>query len=203
LEELAIWERWGGLSGGLVLDYGCGTGWLMQRLAQWGFKVLGLEVQREFLAEAGSRVRGLGALLVLYGGGALPLKKDSVDLVLAVGVVRSLMDRGPLGEAIEEWRRCLREGGRVLLIETDNAALRRKIRVQGIREALQDAGFEVLAWNPIRKTGWWGLSLVKTGLWPASLYGWMARRELGCRKRGGLGTRGKLAYLGEFRKGVG
>lgn len=200
VEEAAIWERWGDLPRGLVLDYGCGTGWFLQRLAGRGFRVLGLEVQGEFLREARLRANSGKTLLVLYGGGTLPIRKDAFDLLLAVGVVRSLMDRGPLGEAVEEWRRCLRPGGRLLLVETDNAALRRKIRAEGIRETLQQAGFQGLAWHPIRDTSWWGLGLVKAGLWPTSLYGRMARWELKQRKKKGAPKKGKMAYLGEFLK---
>lgn len=201
LEEAAIWERWRHLPRGLVLDYGCGTGWFLQRLADQGFRVLGLEVQGEFLQEARCNAQGRQALLVLYAGGAIPIRKESVDLVLAVGVVRSLMDRGPLEGAVQEWKRCLRRQGRLLIIETDNAALRRKIAAEGVREALTKAGFQVLAWHPIRKTSWWGLSLVKTGLLPFSLYGWLAAWELSRRRKETTLLKGKMAYLGEFLKG--
>ncbi len=139
-------------------------------------------------------------LLVLYGGGVLPVKEESADLILAVGVIRSLMDRGPLEEAVREWWRCLRKQGRLLLIETDNAALRRKRSVQGILEVLMGGGFQMLAWHPIRKTSWWGLSLIKAGLWPPSLYDWMAAWELRRRQEQGIFPRGKMAYLGEFLK---
>jgi len=200
LEEASIWERWRNLSGGIVLDYGCGTGWFGQRLLERGFRVLGLEVQREFLQEARSRADGDRALLVLYAGGTIPLKKESVDLILAVGVVRSLMDRGPLDWAVEEWRRCLRSHGRLLLIETDNAALRRKITVEGIREALTRQDFRVLAWHPIRKTSWWGLGLVKAGLLPFALYGRMAGWELRRRREERVHPKCKMAYMGEFLK---
>lgn len=183
-----------------MLDYGCGKGWFLQRLVERGFRVVGLEVQGEFLQEARFNAIGGGALLVLYGGGIIPLREESVDLIMAVGVVRSLMDRGPLEGAVQEWKRCLRNQGRLLLIETDNAALRRKIAVDGIPEALTKAGFQTLAWHPIRKTSWWGLALVKAGLLPLSLYGWMAERELGRRKKEGVCRKGKLAYLGEFLK---
>lgn len=198
LEEAAIWERWRDFSGGFVLDYGCGTGWFVQRLLEQGFSVLGLEVQKEFLREARSRANGDRALLVLYGGGAIPLRKESVDFILAVGVVRSLMDRGPLEAATEEWRRCLKSHGRLLLIETDNAVLRRKTTVDGILEALTQKGFQVLAWHPIRKTSWWGLSLVKAGLLPFAFYGRMARWELDRRRKEKVHPKGKMAYMGEF-----
>lgn len=200
LEEAAIWERWKDFPGGVVLDYGCGTGWFLERLARRGFKVLGLEVQEEFLREAHCRAQGLGSLLVLYGGGTIPVRRESVELVLAVGVIRSLMDRGPLQGAVQEWKRCLKSQGRLLLMETDNAALRRRIKVEGIREALTKAGFQPLAWHPIRKTSWCGLSLVKAGLLPSSLYGAVARWELGRRKKQGFPGKGKMAYLGEFIK---
>lgn len=200
LEEAAIWDRWGDFRGGVVLDYGCGPGWFVQRLLERGFRVLGLEVQREFLREARSRANGDRALLVFYAGGTIPLRKESVEFILAVGVVRSLMDRGPLEAAIEEWRRCLKSHGRLLLIETDNAVLRRKITTEGILEALTKQGFQSLAWHPIRKTSWWGLALVKAGLLPFAFYGRMAGWELGRRKKEKVHPKGKRAYMGEFLK---
>lgn len=200
LEEAAIFQRWRNSNGGLVLDYGCGTGWFVQRLLGRGFRVLGLEVQEEFLREARSSLHGGRALLVLYGGGIIPVQKESIDLILGVGVIRSLMDRRPLEGAVQEWKRCLRRRGRLLIIETDNAALRRRIKAEGILEAVTKAGFQVLAWHPIRRTSWWGLGLVKAGLLPSSLYGRMAKWELKLRKSQKGLPKGKMAYLGEFLK---
>lgn len=201
VEDLAVEERCRGREFPCVLDYGCGTGWFVSRFARRRSRVLGVEVQGAPLAAA-NRAREDGALFVLYGGGTLPIRSESVDLVLGVGVVRSLLDRGPLREAVAEWRRCLKPGGILLLVETDNAAFRRYMLPDDLREAIVSLGMEGLAWYPVRKAGWWGLNLVKLGVIPPSWYPRLARWELGARRKARTGL-GKCAYLGEFRKGLG
>jgi SAM-dependent methyltransferase len=199
LEDLAVAAHCGGEHFPRVLDFGCGAGWFVSRFAERGSRVVGVEVQGDSLREARKSSPANSALLVLYGGGTVPVRRATVDLVLAVGVVRSLMDRGPVRDAVAEWLRCLRPGGRLLLIETDNAAFRRYLLPEELKETIRGGGFESLSWYPIRKVGWWGLDLVKLGCIPRSVYGQMARWEIGARKRSRVRT-GKYAYLGIFRK---
>lgn len=200
LEQLAVTECLGGVHGGLVLDYGCGTGWFMEPLARRGFRVIGLEVERAWLREAQTTADRWGCLRVLYGGGVLPLKGECLDLVLAVGVIRSLMDRGPLQQAVGEWWRCLRPEGRLLVVETDNAALRRFLPMERIRDVLRLEGFSMVRWYPVRRTSWWGVWLVKAGLLPLFLYRQMAEWELKSLREKDVEPKRKLAYLGEFTK---
>jgi len=200
LEELAIWERLDLSQKGIVVDYGCGDGWLARKLAFEGFRVVGVDVEKGFLDSGRRILPQKGILLVLYQGGVLPIKAESVDLVLAVGVVRSLLDRGPLEGAISEWRRCLRPRGRVVLIETDNTPLRRYMGIQEVPKTLESWGFRKLAWYPIRRTSWWGLTLVKWGLLPQHFMPLLARWELRRRKSEPVKSRAKRAYLGEFER---
>jgi SAM-dependent methyltransferase len=200
VEELAIWERLDLSQKGIVVDYGCGDGWLARKLAIQGFRVVGVDVDKGFLDSARKILPPEGMSLVLYQGGVLPIRAESVDLVLAVGVVRSLLDRDPLEGAISEWRRCLRPRGRVLLIETDNTPLRRYMGIQQVPEALENWGFRKLAWYPIRRTSWWGLRLVKWGLLPPHLMSLLARWELSRRRLEPVQSKAKRAYLGEFER---
>lgn len=200
LEQLAVTERLGGVGGRLVLDYGCGAGWFMEPLARRGFRVIGLEVERAWLREAQTAADRWDCLRVLYRGGVLPIKAQCLDLILAVGVIRSLMDRGPLQQAVGEWWRCLRPEGRLLVVETDNAALRRFLSVERIRDVLRLGGFSVVRWYPVRRTSWWGLRLVKAGLLPLLLYRRMAKWELRSLREKDVKPKRKLAYLGEFTK---
>lgn len=198
IEELAVREHLPSCPAGVALDYGCGDGWLGEKLAQWGFRVLGVDVERGFLLRA--RKRSGHVLWALYQGRVLPIKVASLDLVVAVGVVRSLLDRGPLEMAIGEWKRCLKGGGRVIIIETDNSALRRHMEAQGIPTAMEREGFRTVVWHPIRSTSWWGLELVKLGLWPRRWLVPLAKWELKTRSSPGRKSGKKEAYLGEFFK---
>jgi SAM-dependent methyltransferase len=200
VERLAIEEVCEGFRFSKVLDFGCGRGWLTSYLAGRACQVVGLEVQADALAEARKNCQGdQKVLLMRYGGGGIPLRAGSVDLLLAVGVVRSLLDRGPLEDALQEWHRCLRPGGSLILIETDNRALRRYLGQGELRKRILRAGLEVLRWYPIRKVSWWGGSLVKWGVIPRSAYPLVARWELHSRRRP-LWAWGKRAYLGEIRR---
>ncbi|MGQ9653408.1 MAG: class I SAM-dependent methyltransferase [Thermodesulfobacteriota bacterium] len=201
VEKLAVDERCQGVRFPYVLDFGCGTGWFSSYLSSQGSKVVAVEVRPEALRQAKGSCGGNTVLLVLYGGEALPVREGSVDLVLAVGVVRSLLDRGPLRQAAQEWFRCLRPGGRLILIETDNRALWRYMRAHEIKHHLVELGFEPLAWYPIRKVKWWGLRLVKWGLLPMRFYQGLGQREL-LRRKGARDHRGKKAYLGDFRRPI-
>jgi SAM-dependent methyltransferase len=202
VERLAIEELGGELRFSRALDFGCGRGWLTAHLAGSGCRVVGLEVQAEALEEARKRcARDGGVLLARYAGGGIPLRTGSVDLVMAIGVVRSLMDRGPLKEALMEWRRCLRPGGSVILIETDNRALRRYVNQDELRRHILRAGFEIVRWYPIRKVSWWGGSFIKWGLIPRAAYPLVARWELWARRRSPWAW-GKRAYLGEIKRPV-
>lgn len=200
VEEFAIWERLNPAEKGLVLDYGCGDGWLAGKLAMEGFRIVGVDVKKEPLLVARGKVPKDRALVVLYPGDFIPMRSGAVDLVLAVGVVRSLLDRGPMELALSEWRRCLRPKGRVILIETDNAPLRRYMEIMELPKAMEEFGFKRLAWYPIRRTSWWGLTLVKWGLFPHHLIPRLAKWEVMRRKLEPLGSHVKKAYLGEFEK---
>jgi SAM-dependent methyltransferase len=196
---LALDERCGADFFPTVLDFGCGTGWVSADFARKGSRVIGVEVQLEPLWRARERCGEGAVLLVLYKGNTLPIVPGSMDLVVAVGVIRSLMDRGPLSETLGEWHRCLRDGGRLTIIETDNRAFRAYMKPEALRESVVAAGFKPGAWYPIRKVSWLGLDLVKKGILPKKSYEHLAAWELRLRRRLPRFL-GKHAFLGEFHK---
>jgi SAM-dependent methyltransferase len=202
VEALAVGEGWDDRSVGSVLDFGCGTGWFVSFLCERGARVIGVEVRKEALTQGRQGCLDYGSLLVWYGGEVLPVRSVSVDMILGVGVLRSLMDRGPLEDALDEWKRCLKPGGALVLVETDNRALRQYMTVADLRVTLSGFGFECIRWYPIRKVSWWGLRLVKLGIVPEIGYGLLARWELWWRRRKPW-VLGKHAYFGEFRKSSG
>lgn len=160
-----------------------------------------MEVRPEALQEARQlREEGGKTLLILYSGQELPLRDETVDLILCIGVIRSLMDRGPIERAVRGWHRCLRRHGILIVVETDNRALRRHLTPDEMKRRIEAGGFRTNAWYPVRKVAWWGIRLIKWGLVPKRVYPMIAGWELRLRRRFVWGG-GKRAYLGEFQKG--
>jgi ubiquinone/menaquinone biosynthesis C-methylase UbiE len=97
--------------GELVLDAGCGTGWLAAglRRAAPQVRVLGLDLSAGMLG----RARAAGAWpLVQADAQRLPLGDAGVDLVVSRGVLHHLPD---VPAALAEWRRVLRPAGAVVI----------------------------------------------------------------------------------------
>jgi SAM-dependent methyltransferase len=104
----------GAAEGARVLEVGCGAGSLVSQLAAAGYRYFGCDLS---LRMAVGAVRRAEAAHVAHGiacadAEALPFRKGSVDLVIAVGVLEYLPS--PL-RFLEEAARVLRRGGRLLL----------------------------------------------------------------------------------------
>lgn len=111
-------------SGARVLDVGCGTGWLAQRLARRGWRVVGLDPSAAMLA------RAAGRLPVVRGDGLrLPFADGAFDAVCVTAVLDFVDDPAAL---LREARRVARERVAVAALARDSwLALRR--RLQGRR----------------------------------------------------------------------
>jgi ubiquinone/menaquinone biosynthesis C-methylase UbiE len=97
--------------GELVLDAGCGTGWLAAglRRAAPSVTVFGLDLSTGML----DRARVAGAWPLLQGDAQrLPFGDASLDLVVSRGVLHHLPD---VPAALAEWRRVLRPAGAVVV----------------------------------------------------------------------------------------
>jgi len=97
--------------GELVLDAGCGTGWLAAglRRAAPRVRVVGLDLSAGMLG----RARAAGAWPLLQADAQrLPLGDASVDLVVSRGVLHHLPD---VPAALAEWHRVLRPSGAVVI----------------------------------------------------------------------------------------
>jgi SAM-dependent methyltransferase len=105
----------------LVLDAGCGTGRVAIRLAELGYRTLGVDVDPSMLAEA-RRARpdlpwlavdlaalpGFAELTKLAGS---PSTADGFDLVVAAGNVIPLLAPGTLAAAVQRLAAVLAPGG--------------------------------------------------------------------------------------------
>jgi ubiquinone/menaquinone biosynthesis C-methylase UbiE len=119
--ERAAWDRiidlvLAGRQSGDALDAGCGTGFLSLELAARGHRVTGIDFAAAMLAQARRKAAERGAAIRFEEADAeqLPFKPATFDLVVSRHVLWTL----PHPEAaIDEWKRVLRPGGRLAVID--------------------------------------------------------------------------------------
>jgi demethylmenaquinone methyltransferase/2-methoxy-6-polyprenyl-1,4-benzoquinol methylase len=126
------WRRYAVRASGLktgeaVLDVACGTGDLTEAFARAGAgSVVGLDFTQEMLDVAGrkrERLDGAVAGRIRYVNGdaqALPLPDASVDVVSIAFGIRNVADPP---KAVREFRRVLRPGGRLVILEFGQPSL--------------------------------------------------------------------------------
>jgi ubiquinone/menaquinone biosynthesis C-methylase UbiE len=119
--ERAAWDRifdlvLSGRSGLDALDAGCGTGFLSLELASRGHRVTGVDFAPAMLAEARRKASEQRAAIRFEDADAeqLPFASGSFDLVVSRHVLWTLPHPE---EAIDEWIRVLRPGGRLAVID--------------------------------------------------------------------------------------
>ncbi len=99
---------------GPVLEIGCGTGGLLVAAARRGIAIEGVDIASRWLVVARRRLddAGLSVPLLAANADRLPYPDGSFATVVADSVIEHCDD--PLA-ALQEWRRVLRPGGRLVL----------------------------------------------------------------------------------------
>lgn len=138
--------------GGTIVEYGIGWGHTTLALAQLGYQVIAVDIERKFLDLVERRARRLGLQVRTHHGlfGDLPDDVDSVDGVLF----------------FECFHHCL-----------DHVAV-----VERLHQRLPAGGRLVLAGEPLFDDAWfypWGLRLDGQSVWAIGTHGWM---ELGFKR---------------------
>lgn len=117
-EDLALWseelEKAIGLNGkGRILDVGTGTGFLALLLAKLGYEVVGLDFAEKMLEIGREKARKLGLDVSFVQGTCehLPFASNGFDAVVNCRVMWTLTE--PV-KAVEEWKRVLKPGGKVI-----------------------------------------------------------------------------------------
>jgi ubiquinone/menaquinone biosynthesis C-methylase UbiE len=167
VQELGPRPRIGSLR---ILDVGCATGRLLERLARAGaLQLFGTDLAPRILDVAAEKLSKTGIQVDLRAADAedrLPWEGDFFDVVTLTGVLHHFFRPK---DALAEIRRVLRPGGRLLIIDPSfftpvrqilNAALQvaphdGDYRFYSATRAvvlLADAGFEALR---SRRVGWW------------------------------------------------
>ncbi len=93
-----------------LLDVGCGTGLLAQRLAQEGYAVVGLDLSYGMLLQGGRRLR-----YVQGDGAALPFPDASFDATVTVAALHHIFEPRAVAATIREMLRVTRPGGAAII----------------------------------------------------------------------------------------
>jgi ubiquinone/menaquinone biosynthesis C-methylase UbiE len=120
--ERAAWDRIldlvvGGRGSLDALDVGCGTGFLSLELAGRGHRVTGIDFAPQMLAEARKKAAAQGLAVRCEEGDAEQLRfaAGSFDLVMTRHVLWTLPHPE---QAMDEWIRVLRPGGRLAVMDS-------------------------------------------------------------------------------------
>lgn len=97
-----------------VLDLGCGTGSLAVLAARDGHRVTAVDLSERMIARARAKLAGTGAQTVVGDAARPPVGARRFDVVLVRHVLWMLPDPAAV---LRHWKRLLRPGGRLVLIE--------------------------------------------------------------------------------------
>lgn len=117
--EVGIVERYG--AGRDVLEVGCGTGLVLEKVAQFARTASGIDLSAGMLAKAAAR----GLPVAQASATALPIASASVDVAYSFKVLAHIPD---IKTALAEMARVVRPGGWVLAEFYNARSLRRLVK---------------------------------------------------------------------------
>jgi SAM-dependent methyltransferase len=146
----------------LICDVGCGEGSGLGHLRSLGYRYLmGVDVSKERLRQARSRLGHDVGLMQIETRGALPLRDSSVDVAISAAVVEHTIDPH---EHIRELARIVRPGGAVIV--SSDCYSYRVLQVLGIYRAAQPLDRALFPPTLVRYFNESGLQLVHSEGFP-------------------------------------
>jgi 2-polyprenyl-3-methyl-5-hydroxy-6-metoxy-1,4-benzoquinol methylase len=111
------------LTGVKVLEIGCGVGRWSSRLATNRSTVVGVDISRQMIKKAKSRIarKGLSADFVVASATRLPFASHSFDATLSVTVLQHIVELPLFRSAVSEILRTTKISGNIVLLEYNNA----------------------------------------------------------------------------------
>ncbi|MBI2617318.1 class I SAM-dependent methyltransferase [Candidatus Gottesmanbacteria bacterium] len=120
LLSVGQWEKWQervfpDITGSSILEIGVGPGKLMLRMAKKGYTVTGIELRSGMAYEARKRAKQAGYDIDILHQSVyhLPFKDSTFDCIVMTFVLAEIAD---IRKAIEEMRRVLKKGGKIIII---------------------------------------------------------------------------------------
>jgi len=104
-------------SGGVLLDFGCGTGSATLGLLKQGCQVVGLDISENLLQVARRRCDQSASVFVLIDGASIPFRAGSFSAAVDYVVLSYIIDNEKVVQLLGEIKRVLQSGASFAMIE--------------------------------------------------------------------------------------
>jgi ArsR family transcriptional regulator len=141
----------------VMADLGCGTGQMIERLAPYAGRVIGIDHTRAMLEAARRRLESFANVELIEGDlESIPIESNQIDAAIMSLALSYVAE--PAG-CVREMARVVRAGGRVVIVDVtthDRADFRREMgqtrlgfSSDEMRELLGDAGLDRVRFTPL------------------------------------------------------
>ena len=136
----------------VVLDFGCGTGKFIPKLASHSKLYFGIDVSSAQLKLAKQKSKGNKKVKIIKNPTAkIPLESDSIDIIFSTWAICSIHDLNLRKNIINEMKRVLRKDGSIYLITNDVGGNYKKIVEENHGDDKTKAKFKWLENNGFEK----------------------------------------------------